>query len=1592
MRRHEDERASSIAGGMHTAGTLLDNNRPGDAAAGIARSIASGSASDAVQQWLGQAGTARARISLSEKSALNNSELDWLVPVYETQGNMLFTQLGARNRDGRNTVNAGWGMRWFMPEQMYGVNNFLDNDITGNNRRVGLGVEARTDYLSFAGNAYMRLNDWHQSRDFADYDERPANGFDLRAEGWLPAYPQLGGKLVYEKYYGHEVALFGKDERQSNPYAVTAGINWTPFPMMTVGLDERMGKGGQNETNLNLQLTWRPGESLSSQLSSDRVAATRMQQSNRYDLVERSNNIVLEYRRQDLIALTLNTSNISAPAGSRHTLSAMVRSKYPLQNVHVNADSMKMAGGEVSSIDATHFALILPQYKIAQFTQGAKSSHANSDALNTYVLTVTAEDAMGHKSPQQKLTVTVLPPELDLASLQVDNDNQPADGRSAVKVSTVLTDGSGHPVPDRQVTFTVTFADGSVDTESALTDGKGYVELNIRSRVAGVASVTVSAGDKTSSASVHFLDISTSIAPGDLVVVSDNAKADGTATNSVRATVRDAGGNPVAGATVNFTADNAAAIAATGTTLADGTVTVTLTSMKAGASVVTASTGSSSQTVSTTFVADAATAAIAPGDLVVVSDNAKADGTATNSVRATVRDAGGNPVAGATVNFTADNAAAIAATGTTLADGTVTVTLTSMKAGASVVTASTGSSSQTVSTTFVADAATAAIAPGDLVVVSDNAKADGTATNSVRATVRDAGGNPVAGATVNFTADNAAAIAATGTTLADGTVTVTLTSMKAGASVVTASTGSSSQTVSTTFVADAATAAIAPGDLVVVSDNAKADGTATNSVRATVRDAGGNPVAGATVNFTADNAAAIAATGTTLADGTVTVTLTSMKAGASVVTASTGSSSQTVSTTFVADAATAAIAPGDLVVVSDNAKADGTATNSVRATVRDAGGNPVAGATVNFTADNAAAIAATGTTLADGTVTVTLTSMKAGASVVTASTGSSSQTVSTTFVADAATAAIAPGDLVVVSDNAKADGTATNSVRATVRDAGGNPVAGATVNFTADNAAAIAATGTTLADGTVTVTLTSMKAGASVVTASTGSSSQTVSTTFVADAATAAIAPGDLVVVSDNAKADGTATNSVRATVRDAGGNPVAGATVNFTADNAAAIAATGTTLADGTVTVTLTSMKAGASVVTASTGSSSQTVSTTFVADAATAAIAPGDLVVVSDNAKADGTATNSVRATVRDAGGNPVAGATVNFTADNAAAIAATGTTLADGTVTVTLTSMKAGASVVTASTGSSSQTVSTTFVADAATAAIAPGDLVVVSDNAKADGTATNSVRATVRDAGGNPVAGATVNFTADNAAAIAATGTTLADGTVTVTLTSMKAGASVVTASTGSSSQTVSTTFVAVVVIDSADVNGYIFTADKGFPQTGFKNASFVLRLNASSALNSNYTWASNRAWVHVSNNAVVTFVGEPTITTKNVTITATPKTGGSALTYSFTVKKWFTNSGPTKLEFADATSFCSSYGVIPMRADLESNSRGIVGNLVSEWGNLKQGYSTSEFVDSDSYWTQSPGTYGKVTVFLRSPTISSSVVPDFAVHAVCLREL
>ncbi|SQA97926.1 Bacterial Ig-like domain (group 1) [Cedecea neteri] len=102
------------------------------------------------------------------------------------------------------------------------------------------------------------------------------------------------------------------------------------------------------------------------------------------------------------------------------------------------------------------------------------------------------------------------------------------------------------------------------------------------------------------------------------------------------------------------------------------------------------------------------------------------------------------------------------------------------------------------------------------------------------------------------------------------------------------------------------------------------------------------------------------------------------------------------------------------------------------------------------------------------------------------------------------------------------------------------------------------------------------------------------------------------------------------------------------------------------------------------------------------------------------------------------------------------------------------------MTAQVGGSTKTADVSFGADAATAKIT--DLSVVSNNAVADGTATNSLKVTVTDGNNNPVS-TVVTLKASNGAVIADSVTTGDDGTATMALTSTKAGTSTVTAQVG-----------------------------------------------------------------------------------------------------------------------------------------------------------------------------------------------------------------
>ncbi|MDB2168786.1 Ig-like domain-containing protein, partial [Citrobacter farmeri] len=1482
------------------------NNASGDAAAGIARQMATGKASAEIEQWLNRVGTAQVKVQVDEEFSLKNSSVDLLIPWYDRPDTLLFSQHSLHRTDDRTQGNLGAGYRYYTPDWMAGVNAFYDYDFSGEHSRMGMGLEYGRDYLKLAANGYFRLSGWKNASDLADYEARPANGWDIRGEGYLPVYPQLGGKLVYEQYYGKEVGLFGRDNRQQDPRAVTAGLSYTPFPLMTLSADHRMGEGGENDTRLGVEFSWQFDTPLHKLLDTDAVGQMRTLAGSRYHLVDRNNNIVLEYREKNNLTLKMADA-LRGYQGDRLSLDVVVNARHGLERIVWDDSALRAAGGEVTCTANTQCVVTLPLWK----TGGIDA--------NTYVISAVAHDKAGHHSPQASTYIFVEQSAVhaENSSFEIVPTDDPNARVAIIEADGVTTATMTFRAMDEQSLPVSSLNPEILQHESSL---GGLTISSVREVSAGVYVATVSgniAGEAWMAPVVNGSALSSlrksvtfvaSVVSMDFSVVTDNAIADGVLPNSVKVTLTDAEGNPLADKVVSFSVDSGASIAASGTTGPDGSVIMTLTSTVAGEATVTASINGSSESVRVTFTADAGSAQIADGALERVINDAIANGSATNSVKATVTDAQGNPLSGQIVNFSADNGATIAASGTTGSDGSVTMTLTSLVAGDATVTASINGSSRSVNVTFTADASTAQIADGALERVINDALANNIATNSVKATLTDAQGNLLAGQVVNFSADNGATIAASGTTGADGTVTMTLTSTVAGDATVTASINNSSRSVSVTFTADTGTAQIADGALERVINGALANNTATNSVKATVTDAQGNLLAGQVVNFSADNGATIAASGTTGADGTVTMTLTSLVAGDATVTASINNSSRSVSVTFTADAGTAQLADGALERVINGALANGSETNSVKATVTDAQGNLLTGQVVNFSVNNGATIAASGTTGDDGTVLMTLTSLVAGDATVTASINNSSRSVSVTFIADASTAQIADGALERVINGALADGSTPNSVKATVTDANGNILAGQSVSFSADNGATIAASGTTGSDGTVTMTLTSRVVGDSTVTASINNSSESVEVTFVADTGTAQIAAGALEVVDTGAWADGETTNRVKATVTDARGTPLPDQVVNFSADNGATIAASGTTNGAGTITMSLTSLVAGDVTVTASINGSSQSVNVTFVADTNSA-----QLTVTADTgeaAAANGTATRTVTATLTDGNSNPLQNQAVSFTVDGGPAFSgeASGTTGNDGTVTVALTSTVAGSFTVsgTATDLSLSGSAEVAFTADASTARLI---IETSSDTKTANGTATHPVTLKVEDAQGNPltsVHNVTLSVPADgplfssNSAATLSTSTN-SNGELEVSLTSLVAGTFTVSARLGSSAA------VSAQVTFAADINSaqMTVTADTGEAAAANGRATRTVTATLTDAGDNPL---QNQAVIFTVNGGPA-FSGEASGTTDDngtVTVTLTSTVAGS-----FTVSGVATDlslSGSAEVAFtADASS-------------------------------------------------------------------------------------
>ncbi|WP_089644475.1 inverse autotransporter beta domain-containing protein, partial [Escherichia coli] len=839
----------SVAQTAMEAGRVLQGSNSGDAARQLLTSQASGQAADAVTQWLNQFGTAKTQLSVDSDFSLKGSSLDVLLPFYNTPKNVLFTQLGMRDNDGRFTTNAGLGHRYFTDNGwMLGYNVFYDVDWRNTNRRYGIGVEAWRDYLKVSANGYKRLSDWRQSPTVTDYDERPADGWDIRAEGWLPAWPQLGGKLVYEQYYGNEVALFGESERQKNPHAITAGITYTPFPLLTAGVDYRRGKNGADDTRLNLGLTYRIGEPLAHQLDSGYVGVKRSLAANRLELVNRNNDVVLEYRKQTLITLQLPPDVYGAEL-TTVTLTPQVNAKYGLSRIELDDAELRQAGGKVISNTGNRITLQLPAW---------------SSDRQSITLSGRARDTRGNISDIARTRILVSPAVQQQLAVSTDKTTATADGADSVQYTLSVTGSDGKPISGQAVHWN---HNGGTLNGEHITNADGVAVATLTSQTTGVIQVTATTRNQTAKAAdVTFV----AAMQGELLADRTQALADGKEAVSYTLTLKTTDGKPLSGKNVTFTTTAGQLSQTQGTTNQNGQLSVQLTSTRAGQAVVNASVdGSVISAAPVTFERTL------DSTIVVNKTSAVADGQDSIILTAVIRDAAGIPVAGQAVTWHTDRGQFSQQDAVTNAAGAASASLSSTQAGTAQVSLSLNGTTDTVNAPRVSFTEQLHLT---LQAGKTTAVADGNDSITYTLNVRDAAGQPMKDKVVQWTTDLGTLSAQQGTTSAQGEATVTLTSTQAGQAVVNATVDGkqiSAQPVTFTRTVSG----------VITVEKERVYPGSKQTVTLTLTDAAGNPVSGERVDWHTDSGNLWQTQGTTDAQGRATTTWESTTPGTVSITA-----------------------------------------------------------------------------------------------------------------------------------------------------------------------------------------------------------------------------------------------------------------------------------------------------------------------------------------------------------------------------------------------------------------------------------------------------------------------------------------------------------------------------------------------------------------------------------------------------------------------------------------------------------------------------------------------------------------------------------
>lgn len=1581
----ENTLENQIASTSQRVGTLLSQDMNSEQASGMARGWASSEASGAMTDWLNNFGTARISLGVDEDFSLKNSQFDFLHPWYDTPDYLLFSQHTLHRTDDRTQINTGLGWRHFTSSWMSGINLFFDHDLSRYHSRAGLGAEYWRDYLKLSSNAYIGLTGWRSAPELDnDFEARPANGWDLRAEGWLPAWPQLGGKLVYEQYYGDEVALFDKNDRQSNPHAITAGLNYTPFPLLTLSAEQRQGKQGENDTRFAVDLTWQPSSSMQKQLNPDEVAGRRSLAGSRYDLIDRNNNIVLEYRKKELIRLSL-LDPVKGKSGEIKPLVSSLQTKYALKGYNIEAAALEAAGGKVST-SGKDITVTLPGYR---FTNTPETD-------NTWSIDVTAEDVKGNLSRHEQSMVVIQAPTLSQKDslLSVNPLTVAADKKSTTTLTVTAHDSDGTPVPGLALQ---TRSEGVQDiTLSDWTDnGDGsYTQILTAGTTSGSVTLTPQINDESAvkeSIVVNIVPVVSSRDHSSITI--DNVSYYAGDDIKVRVELKDDSNQPVAyqkeelvkavtvenskpGATIVWHEEQPGVYAANYPAYKQGTALRAQLSLHNWNAPL--------QSHIYNIEANQNKARVAT--LSATNNDVYADKKTFNTLTINVTDESDNPLTNHQVTFKNEKGSAEFVEPpqqNTDAYGVATINMVSQVAEENTISATLPNGfSQRIIAKFVSDSSTPKFK--QLVADPDTIIAGNSQGSTLTAIITDFHNNPLKDMKVNFVAPGGSQLDnTTATTDQSGIVRVHLTSSKAGSYSVDASLEVDKnihQSVTITVVPNREQSVMT---LNAGSGSAIANNTNIVTLTASVKDVYGHPLPDEDVKFTlpasmTGNFTLSSETARTDANGDAVVTLRGTKAGEFTVTA-TLTRNNTVAyqqVTFIGDTNSAQLQP---LTASLNSIVAGNSTGStLTATILDAYQNPLKDQLVTFQSNDVTLSETEVTTNTLGQATVTMTSNIAGQHNVVVSRkaqASDNKTFSLSVLPDESSAKV-----ISITGAEKTITVGENiTLRILVQDAFNNVIAGQRVRLSAQPTTNITIGDTAYTDnnGYAYVNLLSTQPGVYQVTATLDNNSSSKVDVNVAN--------GKLELTSS--KPETTVHNSegitLTATARNARGELMPGQIITFSVTpEGATLSNTGEVLTDqsGQAKVTLTSDKVNVYTVTAIMGKDVPVQSQVTVAVKADAKTAHVVSVVASpDTITADGIDSSTITSRVEDDYGFPVEGVDISHGLDTKGSpVVNIPTTRTDqsGQVTATITSTLAETLTVNVQVpGTANQSATITLVAGTAdeSKSILKSDV----DTLKADYQQSAKLTLTLQDKYGNPIvtsdhlefvqSGPFVNFLK------------LSDidysqrnyGEYTVTVTGGKEGTATLIPMLNGVHQanlSISLNLIQSIKEMSGHVtaNNHTFSTAK-FPSEGFAGAYYTLNNDNFEAGKTvdDYMFSSSQGWVSVDASGKVSFanIGDQT----SVTISAVPRQGGTTYQTLIKLKGWWVNNGNHTNIWLAANALCHAkndgYNLPGITHLTSGENKRTQGSLYGEWGNVGAFSSNSQFTPG-AYWTSESDDYSR----------------------------